>query len=192
MTGNSGFLKADDGHGPYMQTHSGVHFHLLRPVADEVRLMDIAHALSRIPRFTGHTHGPHAYSVAQHSVWVAEEVAPEMALVGLLHDAHEAYIGDISTPVAHALNKIGWEVGFQSPIAILKVAIQTAIHEKFHLPWPPPLSVSLAVHEADVRALEFERALVMDGTSQVALPPEEAKRLFLDVFRWSGGYRVWP
>lgn len=61
---------------------------------------EVAHSLSRLCRFTGHTDV--TYSVAQHSLLVASLVSqtdPDLAVVALLHDAHEAYLGDISRPV---------------------------------------------------------------------------------------------
>jgi hypothetical protein len=74
----------------------------------EVCLEDIARALSLIPRFGGHT--AYHYSVAQHSLLVAKEVAarrpdePGVYAYGLLHDAHEAYVGDIITPLKEYLD----------------------------------------------------------------------------------------
>jgi hypothetical protein len=69
---------------------------------DHVSLQDIAHSLSQINRFTGHAARP--YSVAEHSLLVAEIIrdvlraGPEAQLAGLMHDAHEAYTGDMHTP----------------------------------------------------------------------------------------------
>lgn len=56
----------------------------------------IAFALSNINRFTGHVG---QYSVAQHSVLVTLKLPPELRLSGLMHDAHEALIGDVASPV---------------------------------------------------------------------------------------------
>lgn len=86
---------------PWIQTHSGVAFPLDRPTAEHVRLADIAHALSRIPRFNGHT--PVPYTVAQHSVivsWLCELRGGRLAARdGLFHDAAEAYVGDMVSPL---------------------------------------------------------------------------------------------
>lgn len=81
----------------WIQTYTGKSFDLLKPEPTMVCLRDIAHALGSICRFTGHTAIP--YSVARHSLNVAELVPPEYRLEALLHDAHEAYVGDMATPM---------------------------------------------------------------------------------------------
>lgn len=86
---------------PWIQTYTGKRFILTEPTVEMVDIEDIAHALSSIARFNGHTSEP--YSVAQHSVWVSEHVHEEYALEALLHDAAEAYIGDIATPLKRLL-----------------------------------------------------------------------------------------
>lgn len=81
----------------WIQTATGQCFDLAKPSPDQVNLPDIAHALGHLCRFNGHTYVP--YSVARHSLLVAELVPAEHRLQALLHDAHEAYIGDMSTPL---------------------------------------------------------------------------------------------
>lgn len=82
--------------GDWMQTAHG-RFYPLDPRPEEIHVEDIARALSRICRFGGHSRA--FYSVAQHSVHVSELCEPEHALWGLLHDAAEAYIGDMVRPL---------------------------------------------------------------------------------------------
>lgn len=74
-------------------------FDFTRPEAMRYDIVVIAHSLSKLCRFTGHVSGNAIYSVAQHSVLVSRMVPPEHALDGLLHDAHEAYVGDMSAPL---------------------------------------------------------------------------------------------
>lgn len=91
--------------GAWITTHTGIKFHYLKPTEDEIDIVDIAHHLSLICRFTGACSV--FYSVAEHSVRVADIVPEPLKLSALLHDAAEAYIGDISRPVkySHKLNE---------------------------------------------------------------------------------------
>lgn len=80
-----------------LRTISGTMVDLLHPTQDTISLEDIAHALSHICRFSGHVH--RFYSVAEHSVLMSKMVPEEYALSALMHDAAEAYIGDVTRPV---------------------------------------------------------------------------------------------
>lgn len=89
-------------HGAWMQLHSGYCVDLLEPDLAGLTLQDLATCLSRLPRFLGHTRGGPIYSVAQHSVLMVENLAEEtltLRRAALLHDAHEAIIGDIISPL---------------------------------------------------------------------------------------------
>jgi len=81
----------------WIQTFTGKRFYPLDPKVDDIDIFDIAHALSLQCRFGGHCSD--FYSVAQHSCEVAFKVPPHLALAGLLHDAAEAYLCDIPSPV---------------------------------------------------------------------------------------------
>lgn len=82
---------------PWIQTFTGKRVVPTNVGTDDVEIRDIAHSLSLINRFTGHT--PKPYSVAQHSFLVSCLCPKEFRLWGLLHDAPEAYISDISRPL---------------------------------------------------------------------------------------------
>ena len=84
-------------------TISGKEVNVLNPTADMISFNDIAHSLSITARYNGHTH--EMYTVAQHSVYVSEHVPREYALWGLLHDAAEAYTGDMITPLKRHIPK---------------------------------------------------------------------------------------
>jgi hypothetical protein len=86
---------------PVIQIGSGAYFDLLNPDPATVRVEDIAAALSRLCRFTGHCR--RFYSVAQHSTLVSRLVPPELARWGLYHDAAEAYLGDVASPLKRLL-----------------------------------------------------------------------------------------
>lgn len=88
--------------GDWLQTQSGVAYWPLSPRAEDVRIEDIAHALSHLCRFGGHC--SRFYSVAEHSVLVSRVVPPEHALQALLHDATEAYMVDVPRPLKKFLS----------------------------------------------------------------------------------------
>ncbi len=90
------------GRDDFITTASGVRFTPFSPRAEQIRIADIAHALSNLCRANGHCR--HFYSVAQHSVNCAREAAARgysrrVQFACLLHDASEAYLSDITRPV---------------------------------------------------------------------------------------------
>ena len=85
----------------WIQTYTGKQFWPLDPRPEDLDIVDIAHALSNICRFTGHCRT--FYSVAEHSCHVSIILPPELKLWGLLHDASEAYLCDIASPVKHQM-----------------------------------------------------------------------------------------
>ncbi len=93
---------------------SGNYFDYHNMKNSPVKIEDIAHALSMQCRFNGHV--DQFYSVAQHSVLVSHHVQPENAFCGLMHDATEAYIGDMASPLKSLIpqfcevEKQVWEV----------------------------------------------------------------------------------
>lgn len=136
-----------DNRGPWIQTYSGRQFWPLAPRAEDLDIADIAHALANIPHWNGHTSA--FYSVAQHSLHVSFLCPPELALWGLLHDASEAYIGDMSRPLKLAIPY------FQR----IEQGIQYVIAERFGLVWPEPA----AVKAADNRSLATEARDLLPG-----------------------------
>lgn len=115
-----------------IQTFTGKVIDLGLVTEEDIDILDIAHALSLINRYTGHTIAP--YSVAQHSVHVSRLVADEHALWGLLHDASEAYLGDVSRPLKSML----------PDYKRLEEMVQRAIADRFALQWPIPAEVKAA------------------------------------------------
>lgn len=86
--------------GEFIFTHTGTKFYPLDPRPEEIHVEDIAHSLAMQCRYTGHI--SKFYSIAEHSVHVASVVPPALTLVGLLHDASEAYLVDVPRPVKHS------------------------------------------------------------------------------------------
>ena len=83
--------------GPWMITNSRTRVYFQDLTPDQIEIEDIAHSLARTCRWVGQTR--EHYSIAQHSVLVARYVYDEAKLHGLMHDAHEAYLGDPSSPL---------------------------------------------------------------------------------------------
>lgn len=83
--------------GGFIQTYTGKKFYPLDPRPDDIDINDIVHALSHQSRFAGHC--TQFYSVAQHCVLVSLMCPQEDALWALLHDATEAYLVDIPSPL---------------------------------------------------------------------------------------------
>ncbi len=81
----------------FFTTFTGKKVSYHNPTTDMICIEDIAHSLSNICRFGGHV--KHFYSVAQHSMLVAYLAPPELFLPALLHDATEAYCGDVIKPL---------------------------------------------------------------------------------------------
>jgi hypothetical protein len=112
-------------------TYSGQTVNLLDAKAESVNITDIAHALSHINRWNGHAASP--YSVAAHSMGVAKHfVDPVEKLAALLHDAHEAYLGDITKPMHRTLMAtIGARTTGDDPVYLLKKEWDMAIYSHF-------------------------------------------------------------
>lgn len=90
----------------FIETSSGIAFYPYSPKEEQIDIHDIAHALSHLCRFGGHS--KFFYSVAQHSIFVSEYLkkagySPLIQLYGLLHDATEGYMVDIPTPIKQGL-----------------------------------------------------------------------------------------
>lgn len=124
-------------------TASGIEICLHYPHASMINIEDIACGLSKICRFGGQTNA--FYSVAQHSVLVAALAPDYLKKEALLHDAAEAYIGDIIKPLKHILGKKykGIEESFNTAIG---VHFGVNLHEAAHL-----------VKPFDMMALEMEK-----------------------------------
>lgn len=169
-------------YGDWFLTHSGRQFWPLDPHIDDICIEDIAHALSLICRFGGHTR--EFYSVAQHSVIVCDALPREFKLTGLLHDATEAYVGDMIRPLKIMMPE------YRTTEQFLWQHIAT----KFDLPIKMPLTIK----EADNRALMTERRDLLITTDHVwsgqtkfppfskriePMPPQIAEHLFLNRFQ---------
>lgn len=165
----------------WIQTYTGVAFPILNPTPDFIEIADIAHALSNLCRFAGHTRS--FYSVAQHSILVSKIVPPEFALEGLMHDAPEAYVVDLPRPLKHS----GMVDGYHE----IEGRVWAAIAKKFDLSYVLPKCVK----EADTIMLLTEQRDLMGRQAKpwadkatplechiLPCPPEAAKERFMARF----------
>lgn len=171
--------------GDWMQTYTGRKFWPLDARPEDVDIRDIAHALSMLCRYGGHS--LRFYSVAEHSVHVARwleerNYKPEVTLAGLLHDATEAYLTDVPRPLKRSL----------PDYRRAESALWAVIAEAFDLTGYED-DLPTAVHEADNRILADEirqNMKPMDwhkkhdqplGISLQFWPPGRAEREFLSL-----------
>lgn len=176
-----------------IMTASGLRIDPLNPEPQLMQASDIAHALSNQCRFTGHTR--EFYSVAEHSVRVASflleelDAGKDVAFIGLMHDASEAYLSDIARPVKHA-------AGFGDAYREIEDGLQQALSERFGIPYPYPE----IIHFADNALLEAEgRDIMPDGFEFEALlnyphtitpwEPKMARAQFLSLYTYLAGKR---
>lgn len=136
----------------WIQTYTGQRWELLAPKAENVRLDDIVMPLSRLRRFNGHLRS--SVVLSEHSMLVAALVGWKAKPYALLHDGHETYIGDITTPVASAFD--GGAGDFVLRLRSLKEAHDRAIFEAFGLSYWED-AIRKEISEADHIALEIER-----------------------------------
>lgn len=109
-----------------IQTYSGKLLDYLDPNPDDICIEDIAKALSQECRFGAQC--GRFYSVAQHSYMVAAFSPIELKLEALLHDAEEAYIKDLPSPLILAISR-----GMVSQYKTIKKNVKLAIARKFNL-----------------------------------------------------------
>ncbi len=137
-----------------IETHSGKRVSFNNPMQEQITFGDIAWSLSRTSRFNGHTQGEYPYTVAQHSVWVAFIVQHYLqanrliTLQALFHDAHEAYTGDIVSPLKYITE-------LHHLISPIEKRLQRVIHQTFHIPEPTEEAARI-ISLADQYALAVE------------------------------------
>lgn len=117
----------------WILTNSGKRVDILDPKPEQIDVADIAHGLAYSTRFNGQIDLP--LSIAEHSIKVADSVEVEVPgntyaeLWALMHDAHEAYLGDMATPVIEAVHKLS----IRQVIDELKFKMDRAIREALGL-----------------------------------------------------------
>jgi len=167
----------------WIETFTGKRINLLIPKRENIDILDIAHGLSNHCRFTGQC--LRFYSVAEHSIHVANLLERDIAIYGLLHDSSEAYMGDIVAPLKIALPD------YRSVERLMQMVI---FH---HFGLYEYVEYKSRVKRADNSMLKAEAFELMhgrgggwDGMDDVEMPdvqiecmsPSRAERAFLDLF----------
>ncbi len=170
----------------YITTYSKINFKPLEPVAEDIKIEDIAHSLSMLCRANGHYSS--FYSVGAHCINCYEEAVarretPRVKLACLLHDATESYISDVTRPVKQYLKE------YQN----IEEKLGEAIYEKF-------LGSPLTEYEAKTvqliddamlyyEFLEFAAVKLLDEPPYAAATPDfyrgtmkQVEQEYLDIF----------
>ena len=160
-----------------IRTFKGNYVDVQHPNVDDIDPEDLAHHLAMECRWGGAT--KRHYSVAEHSIWVCRFVSHMVPLgqrdiaqlYALLHDGHEAYLKDISTPIKVLLGERYKQLSMKLDLAIWK---------RFHLP-PPRSELSEALHEADLYAAWHEKQVLLAPCRKLKTdftkePPEKLKQ----------------
>lgn len=153
-----------------IRTNSGIYMNVFEPTIEMINIEDIAHSLSNQCRFAGHL--PKFYSVAQHSILCSSLVDKRDKLEALLHDASEAYIIDIPTPIKAGLTNY----------KEIEDKLMRLIAQKFNFNYP----LGDAVKKVDKKMLHFEwDHLMLEIPLEygfISLSPTSAKQEFLNEF----------
>lgn len=164
---------------------SGIYLDLANPRPDQINIRDIAQSLSNICRYGGHCN---FYSVAEHSVHCASLAAREggnndVIFATLMHDAHEAYIGDMTKPLKLLMPE------YQK----LEKKIEAVVNKKFGI----DTSHKKIIKKFDHQMLKAEKEYLFpkdkirwNGFDTIKKPdikihcwiPNEAERMFFRVF----------
>lgn len=167
--------------GDWSQVFTGKKFWPLDPRKEEIDIKDISHSLALQCRFNGHCEN--FYSIAQHSILVSKLVSKDQALAALLHDASEAYIGDIIRPLKK----------FLPNFKEIESKIEKVIFEKFGVKNVNKEEIKKADNIALVTEMrdlmknppgkwEEEKNYKPSPEKIIAIDPEKAEKEFLERF----------
>jgi 5'-deoxynucleotidase YfbR-like HD superfamily hydrolase len=159
-----------------IRTVSGQYVNVFEPNPATIVIEDIAHSLSMQCRFGGHL--PQFYSVAQHSVYCAYESVKSDPLAALLHDASEAYLLDIPSPIKARL----------SNYKEIEDRLMLVIAAKFGFEYP--LAADIKKVDAELLRYEWEHIMLnSQNPTAYCWEPKTAKERFLETFKILNAHR---
>lgn len=158
--------------GASIATASGAYFDFLSPETSVIDPADIGHALAQMCRYTGHTRD--FYSIAQHCVLASYIVPEEDAFAALMHDAHEAYVGDMSSPLKQLC----------PDYRAIEKRVEAAVAARFGLTTPWPASVK----QADLVMLMTEKRDLTSARDHEWPGLEHIEPASFTIFPWGPGY----
>lgn len=172
--------------GPTILLQSGAYFDLLDPWGSDFTILDIAHGLSLTCRYAGQCR--QFYSVAEHSWHTSFLVPAAIQMSALMHDAAEAFIGDVTRPLKSLLPDYKW----------IEKNIEHAIAQRFGLAGMDDPAVKaadtamLAAEQAAIMPAHDDHWAVLEGVTPAPVnlrlwSPETARAQFLDRFSDLGG-----
>ena len=174
---------------PMLRSVYGSEISILEPKPNDFMLEEIARGLSNVARYSGQT--PRHYSVAEHSLHVSAVLMmprlqfpaqgprprPDLALWGLMHDAAEAYLSDVPTPLKELLPRF----------STIEETFLQAIAQRFSLVWPMPKIVKVAdrlIYHRECQEFQRIRRARFEPTGFGVLSPREAEKRWLEAFEW--------
>ena len=153
-----------------IRTYTGKVFDLKILDPDSICIEDIAHGLANTARFAGQL--PKFYSVAQHSFHVSLSASKENALAALLHDASEAYLGDMPSPFKKLL----------PDFKEYEDRLMNVIAQKFGFEYP--LNSEIKKIDNDYLHIEWNALVEKIQPAFIIYSPEEAEKQFLLMFKF--------
>lgn len=168
--------------GSWIRVNSGGKYYPLDPHEDEIKIRDIAHSLSMLCRYNGHS--DKFYSVAEHCYLLSYAVPQMYKFEALLHDASEAYTSDIPRPLKYADEMEGYRR--------IEDVNTLLINEKYGVKTDADGATSPIVKIFDSRIVTDEKNALFKGVGFEGLPslgvdivgfsPQEMKDKFLARF----------
>jgi 5'-deoxynucleotidase YfbR-like HD superfamily hydrolase len=169
----------------WMQSLTGGSINLVDPVPTEVNFREIVDTLAQINRYCGAALKP--VSVALHTMIAFDAAEPDVKPWVLLHDAHEARIGDITTPMQKAMIEIaamaiGGRTIMRNVLTEIKRRHDIAIYAAAELALPTDAQKE-AIKRADIIAMQTERRDFLSPCAKAWAPEVEALAPLRKVYR---------